>query len=175
MSLEFEDKTPLLELLVIALFKSIESGSPVGNTLLKLVQLDEQPHSQDFLTEISLVQFLFEDGFIQVLKFRECEFRRQQLKSDRLITDLSFETLQRHHEYRLMIKCQARHGGNRKPGSRTRVSGGLDPLIVEFHQSVIGDTDNPFTRITLEIPKGIKLLEIDMGDPVSSFSSRNEA
>ena len=52
---------------------------------VQFVQLDQQPHRQDLLAEVPLVQRPAEDRLVQPLELGQGELPRQQLEPDRLV------------------------------------------------------------------------------------------
>lgn len=45
----------LFEVPVFNFIEAVEPGGPVGDTLLDIARVDEQPHSEDLFTEVPLV------------------------------------------------------------------------------------------------------------------------
>ena len=131
----------------------------MGHVLLDFVGLFQEIHGQDLAAKVPLVERPLQHGFIKVLELRERELGRQQLKTDRLVTHLALETLQRHAEYLAMVEGQRRQVKLRQTRRRRAVGRRLDAMIADVHQSVVGDGYDSLARVAVHLAEGVELLQ----------------
>src|SRR5947209_19900309 len=86
--LKLEIESAFLEFFVFVRVEpeQLRRTMPTGH--LGFLEPQEQPKAEDFLAEIALVQFGFENRLIKILKLGQGEFGWQQLKPDGLVPNL---------------------------------------------------------------------------------------
>lgn len=88
---EFEVDPLSLKFLVSRTIEAVEAGGAAGDVLFDFVGLGEDIEFGDFLAKVALVESLFEDEFVEVLKLGEGEFFGKEFEADGLVADFSAE------------------------------------------------------------------------------------
>src|SRR3954471_21177684 len=107
-SSKFKIETSLLQTSISWFIEAVKAGGAMSDVFLNFVRVGEQFHAHDFFSEISLIKCLGQDCFIKPLKFRERKFLWQQLKTDRLVADFSFQAFQRNCDDLVVIEREWR-------------------------------------------------------------------
>src|SRR5690554_5918028 len=121
--------------------KAIEIGCSMRDALLLFIAGREQIHFHDLAAEVRFVEFGIENGFIKRLQLQQGEFFWQQIKTDRLMTNLMTQELHSMIEYFRMVVNQLGLIIDAEPaGIRGAVT--FDHRIVySAHQRIIGNSD----------------------------------
>src|SRR5436190_6918485 len=115
MRLEFEIESGLLEPAIRGFVESIQPRGAMGDVLLDLIRVRQQAHAQDFFAEVSFVEQLLENRFVQALQIRQRKFLRQQLEADWLVANLPLQPPQRDVENLFVVERERGQIRNRKP------------------------------------------------------------
>jgi len=86
---DFKIEAVLFELLVFSGVETVELRWPMCPVPQFLLQWDEQAQAEDLFAEVPLVQFGSQYRLVQMLKLRQREFLREQLKANRFVANLS--------------------------------------------------------------------------------------
>src|SRR5689334_19781005 len=150
---------------VFPLVESIQARGTVRHVLLHLVGFNQEIHRQYALAEVPLVDLALEHQLVEVLQLRQREFPRQQLEADRLIAELSTQSLQSELQDLRVVEGEARRIVHAEPCRVTRVSRGLHVVIAQSDQRVIRYRHYPFPRITIDRTERIQLFKENPREP----------
>ena len=127
--------------------------------LLDLVEFLQDAQRQGFLAEISLIEGPFEDDLVHPLQLGQREFFGQQFKPDRLPPDFALQPGQGLGKDAIVVEGQGGQVVDREPGGIAGVGGGLDPVIAESDQGIMGHGHHPLPGIPVEVAKGRELFQ----------------
>ena len=77
MCLDFKVHSLLLHPAISAFVEAVETGSPVSDVFLDLIEIFEESEAEDLLAEVSLVHGLLQDGFVHFLQLCKGELARK--------------------------------------------------------------------------------------------------
>src|SRR5262249_29904148 len=124
----------------------------------------EEAHLQDLLPKVALVERLSQNDLVEMLKFGQCELRREQLKTDRLVSDLSAQPSQGSRDDSIVIERKRGECRDAEPIRQCGVGGGANLVSRWLREGVVGDGHDPASWISIEIAERIELFEVETRD-----------
>lgn len=159
--LEFEVDPALKEAFVLLGVKTEElCGS--ADAFRAVLEGHEETKSEHLLAEVPLVERGAEDDLVEVLQLREGELLGQQFEPDGLIPDLGSKPGVGGGKDARMVEGKWRGGSYREPLCRSGIRSCPDQGVRQLDECEIGDADDPFPRVTVEVAEGEQLFEEDV-------------
>ena len=162
MELEFEVDALAEEVIVSRSIKTVEAGGAAGDVLLELIGFFENAELGDFLAEVTLVEWLLEDEFVEVLELGEGEFFGKELEADGLVADFSAEAFFGELEDVGVIEGERGKIIEGEPGGISGVGRGGGWVLDEVDECEVGDGDDMLAGVAIWGADGGELFEEDV-------------
>jgi chorismate synthase len=131
-------------------------GVAIKSHVIKLGSFPENPLTKTF-AEISSIEFLTEDCFIQALEFPKREFLRQHIKYDRVIVYFALQLADAGVKDFLMIEGQRRYFIDGVPVKLVVIQ--LEIVIPDIYERIKCGSNNPSCRVAVHISKTMHLFK----------------
>lgn len=114
--LEFEVEALFLELAVLGSIEAVETGGTAGDVLFDFIGFGQNAEFDHFFAEVSFIEGLLKDEFVEVLELGEGEFFWEKFEADGLVADFSTEALAGELEDFAVIEGEGREVIEGEPG-----------------------------------------------------------
>jgi hypothetical protein len=160
--LEFEVDALFLELAVSGSIKAVEAGGTAGDVLFDFIGFGQNAELDHFLSEVSFIEWFFEDEFVELLELGEGEFFGKELEADGLVADFSAEPFAGELQDFFVIKSERRKIIEGKPGGIAGVGGSGGRMVDEVDEGEVGDGNDVLAWVAVWSADGGELFEVDV-------------
>ncbi len=159
---EFEVDALFLEFAVSGAIEAVEAGGAAGDVFFDFVGFGKDAEFENLLAEISFIERLLEDEFVEMLQLGEGEFLGEKFESDGLVAELSAETFPGEFENLIVIEGEGREVVEGEPGGVTGVGRGSGRVLDKIDECEVGDGDDMLAWVAIRGADGGELFEVDV-------------